>query len=75
MRWTLHSTTSFFKRLSFSYRRPVKTWTHEFVESVPSQQDIERAGEGGRPDLERGGHDSLGLARGVIAGGDFPARL
>ena len=38
-----------------------------------SWQGIKRAGKGGRPDLERGGHDSLGLARSVIAGGDFAA--
>ncbi len=29
----------------------------------------------GAPDLERGGHGSLGLARSVIAGGDFAARF
>ena len=37
------------------------------------RQVVERAGEGGRPDLERGGHGSLRLARGVIAGSDFAA--
>jgi hypothetical protein len=36
---------------------------------------VKGAGKGGRPDLERGGHDSLGLARRVIPGGDFAAGL
>ena len=36
---------------------------------------VEGAGKGGRPDLERGGHESLGLARDVMASGDFAARF
>ena len=38
-------------------------------------QTVKRAGKSGRPDLERSDHGSLGLARGVIAGGNFAARF
>lgn len=38
-------------------------------------QAVERGRKGARPDLERSGHGSLNFACGVLAPGDFTARL